>query len=71
LFGRQNESRKNPHFGPPNAQREQTIVTFAARELRRRDRKLKKASADFKTPDQAARHAVWKSPPALAVHQRS
>lgn len=40
------------------AQREQTIVTFAARELHRRCGKLKKTSADFMTLDQAARHAV-------------
>jgi CHAD domain-containing protein len=40
------------------AQREQTIVTFAARELHRRYGKLKKTSADFKALDEAARHTV-------------
>ncbi len=40
------------------AQREQAIVTHAARELRRRYRKLTRASADFKDLNPAARHRV-------------
>jgi triphosphatase len=40
------------------AQREQAIVTYAARELGRRYRKLNKSGADFKTLNPAARHAV-------------
>jgi triphosphatase len=40
------------------AQREQAIVTHAARELRRRYKKLTKAAADFKKLDPGARHRV-------------
>jgi inorganic triphosphatase YgiF len=40
------------------AQREQAIVTHAARELRRRYKKLTKAAADFRKLDPAARHRV-------------